>query len=71
MASYAEWIKRCAEGATVMRLHTEILPCGHRMASEYRALLQDASRSHLHHLIRTRLAELEQTLNHLGGAKAA
>lgn len=71
MDTYAQWIKRCAEGATVMRLHTEILPCGHRMASEYRALLQDASRSHLHNLIRTRLAELEQALTQLGGAQAA
>lgn len=71
MASYAEWIKRCAQGASTMQLHQQILPCGHRMASEYRSLLQDASRSHLHHLISTRLAELEQALTQLGGAQAA
>ena len=71
MSSYAQWLAQRASTANVMELHQQILPCGHRMASEYRALLQDASRSHLHHLISTRLAELEQALTQLGGAQAA
>ncbi len=71
MNSYARWISERAAGASARQLHMEILPCGHRMASEYRALLQDASRAHLHPLIGTRLFELENALTQLGGAKAA
>lgn len=41
------------------------------MVSEYRSLLQDTSRAHLHPVIRSRLSELEQTLDQLRGAQAA
>jgi len=45
MSNYAEWIKQRASAADVMELHQHLLPYGYRMVSEYRALLQDASRA--------------------------
>lgn len=71
MSSYAKWLAQRASSANVMELHQQILPCGHRMVSEYRSLLQDTSRAHLHPVIRSRLSELEQTLAQLRGAQAA
>lgn len=71
MSSYAQWLAQRASTANVMELHQQILPCGHRMVSEYRSLLQDTSRAHLHPLIRTRLFELEKALTQLSGAQAA
>lgn len=71
MISYAQWLSQRASGANAMELHEQILPCGYRMASEYRALLQDATCTHLHPLIRTRLVELEKALTQLSDARAA
>lgn len=71
MSSYAQWLAQCASGADSMQLHTALLPAGDRMATEYRRLLSDPAVSHLWGAIRSRLADLEQTISNLRGAQAA
>lgn len=71
MSSYAQWLAQRASSADTMQLHTTLLPAGDRMAAEYRRLLSDPAVSHLWGAIRSRLADLEQTISNLRGAQAA